>query len=126
MLLNPKTLNDAKTIIDNTVSNAAINDIPKETFLEKIGLTGVQEAIDGWNTMCSDVNNIIDGMVKVADFIRNCFTDPRFLIDTVKGIAPDILLITLGVLILLHFIGFKKMGKWINFILLTMLAIALL
>lgn len=126
MLLNPKTLNDAKTIINNTVSNTAINDIPKETFLEKLGLTGVQEAIDGWNAICSDANNIINAMSKVADFIRNSLTDPRFLIDNTKGIAPDVLLITLGVLIVLHFVGFKKMGKWINFILLTMLAIAII
>ena len=123
MLLNPKTLNDAKTIINNTVSNTAINDIPKETFLEKLGLTGVQEAIDGWNAICSDANNIINAMSKVADFIRNSL---RFLIDSTKGIAPDVLLITLGVLIVLHFVGFKKMGKWINFILLTMLAIAII
>lgn len=126
MLLNPKTLNDAKTIIDNVVGNSTINNIPKETFLEKLGLTGVQEAIDGWNAICSDANNIINAMSKVADFIRNCLTDPRFLIDSTKGIAPDLLLITLGVLIILHFVGFKKTGKWINFIVLIMLAIAML
>jgi len=126
MLLSPKTLNDAKAIIDNTVSNGVIDNIPKKTFLEKIGLTGIQEAIDGWNAICSDVNNIVDGMVKIADFIRNSLTDPHFLIDKVQGIAPDILLITLGALILLRFIGFKKMDKWINFIMLTMLAIAIL
>lgn len=100
MLFNPKTLEDAKNIIENTVSN-----IDHKTWLDKIGLDGVQSAIDNWNNMFNGINSVIG-------YVNKCLTVEDFLINQIKNVAPDVVLITLAILVVLNFIGFKKANKY--------------
>ena len=45
MLITPKTLDDARSLIENTVISKGNND----TWLNKLGLHGLQEAINNFN-----------------------------------------------------------------------------
>ncbi len=111
MLVNPKTLEDAKSIIENTVINGSSNN----TWLNKIGLDGVQEAIDNFNRVCSTVDGIFNAIGSTCSFIGKCFTQPGFFIDQLQIIAPEVLLVVLGILIILKVLGFKDTTKWIYF-----------
>ena len=111
MLVSPKTLEDAKTIIENTVTNSGSN----STWLNKVGLDRVQEAIDNFNRVCSTVDGIFNAIGSTCSFIGKCFTQPGFFIEQLQIIAPEILLVVLGILIILKILGFKDTTKWIYF-----------
>lgn len=111
MLVNPKTLEDAKSIIENTV----INNESSGTWLNKLGLDGIQEAIDNFNRVCSTVDGIFNAIGSTCSFIGKCFTQPGFFINQLQIIAPEVLLVVLGILIILKVLGFKDTTKWIYF-----------
>ena len=92
MLVSPKTLEDAKSIIENTV----INKGSSGSWLNKIGLDGVQEAIDNFNRACNTVDGIFNAIGSTCSFIGKCFTQPGFFIDQLQIIAPEVLLVVLG------------------------------
>jgi len=106
--INPKTLEDAKTVIEKTVTSA-----PQSK------LQGVQNALDG-------INSFIDGCVYTTTFIKNSITDPHFLIDQLKGVAPDFVLIALAILVVLNFIGFKKANKYTVLVLVVAFLISIM
>lgn len=70
-------------------------------------MKGLQEAVNNFNELWNVCSNSIG-------FIKNCFTDGRFLIDKIKYVAPEVILVTLGVLIILKMLGFKDTNKWIG------------
>lgn len=111
MLVSPKTLEDAKSIIENTV----INKGSSGSWLNKVGLDGVQEAIDNFNRACDIVDGIFNAISSTCSFIGKCFTKPGFFIDQLQIIAPEVLLVVLGILIILKVLGFKDTTKWIYF-----------
>ena len=111
MLVSPKTLEDAKSIIENTV----INKGSSGSWLNKVGLDGVQEAIDNFNRACNTVDGIFNAISSTCSFIGKCFTQPGFFIDQLQIIAPEVLLVVLGILIILKVLGFKDTTKWIYF-----------
>lgn len=63
-------------------------------------------------TAIDNLNGIFEGIDSVMTYVKNCLTIEDFLIDQIKGVAPDIVLIVLAVLIVLNFIGFKKANKY--------------
>lgn len=111
LIINPKTLEDAKSIIENTVINKGSN----STLLNKIGLDGAQEAIDNFNTICKALDKILNVITSTCGFIGKCFTQPGFFINQLQIIAPEVLLVVLGILIILKVLGFKDTTKWIYF-----------
>ena len=113
-ILNPNNLKDAKNLIDSTVGGAT-----KEGLLSKVGLDGAQQAIDNWN-------KLIDAVFSIGGFIKNCLTDPMFLINQLKGIAPDVILILLAILIILKFLGFETTNKYILLTLVIAFIIAII
>lgn len=61
-------------------------------------------------------NAVVDFFGWCADafnFVVDCFKDPGLLLDDIKIVAPDIIIATLAILILLKFLGFKDITKWI-------------
>lgn len=76
-------------------------------------LSGIKEATTNFNNMCDIIGNFFKGCGKFISFISKSLTDPSFLIDKIQGVAPGIILVTLTVLIILRFIGFKDTTKWI-------------
>ena len=111
-MLDPKSLHDAKTLIDKTVGGAS-----------KVGIAGkvedVQKAIDNFN-------NLIDAIFSIGGFIKTCFTNPMSLFEKVQGIAPDFILILLGILIILRFLGFETTNKYILLTLVIAFIIAII
>lgn len=73
------------------------------------------------NTLNS-FNEFLDKCESMASFIKDLFTDPisllyRGLESLSKGFqvwGPDVMLISLFVLIVLYFLGFEKSKKWIG------------
>lgn len=47
------------------------------------------------------------------NFVVDCFKEPEILLDKIQVVAPEIILATLAILILLRFLGFKDTTKWI-------------
>ncbi|WP_195238578.1 hypothetical protein [Romboutsia sp. 1001285H_161024_C4] len=115
LFINPKTLEDAKNVIESTMGS-----MPEKK------LEGVQLALDNWNSLYNMISSFFRGCSSIFKFITNCFTDPSFLVDKMQGIAPDVLLVILTILIILKFIGFKDTTKWISLSLVVALIIAFL
>lgn len=82
-------------------------------------MNGLKEAANNFNALWNGCSNTFE-------FIKNCFTDGRFLIDKIKFIAPEIILVTLGILIILKMLGFKDTNKWIGLALVIALLISAL
>lgn len=89
-------LKEAQELINNVVSRSQ----------EQSVWDSAKAAFDG-------INIIIDGMFNLFGFVKNCLTDPDFLINFLKDIAPDTVLVILAILIIMRFLGFDKTGKWI-------------
>ncbi|GAA0713952.1 hypothetical protein GCM10008904_28870 [Paraclostridium ghonii] len=81
---------------------------------------------DSAKTACDGINTIISGVFNLFGFIKNCITDPDFLINFLKDIAPDTVLIILSILIIMRFLGFESTGKWIAIILVIAFVIGIL
>ena len=111
-ILDPKSLHDAKTLIDKTVNGA-----PKGGIAGKV--EDVQKAIDNFN-------NLIDAIFHVCGFIKTFFTNPMSLFEKVQGIAPDFILILLAILIVLKFLGFETTNKYILLTLVIAFIIAII
>lgn len=111
-MLDPKSLHDAKTLIDKTVGGAS-----------KGGIAGkvedVQKAIDNFN-------NLIDAIFSIGGFIKTCFTNPMIIFEKIQGIAPDFILILLGILIILRFLGFETTNKYVLLTLVIAFIIAII
>lgn len=120
MLITPKTLDDARSLIENTVMNKGSND----TWLNKLGLHGLQEAINNFNKVCEGLKSISNAVGSTCDYISKCFTEPRFFIENLQSIAPGILVVVLGILIVLKVLGFKDTTKWIYFYIVIAIVIA--
>lgn len=118
--INPKTLDDAKSIIENTLKNKSNAD----TWLNKIGLDGVQEAIDNFNNVCNGMEGVFKGGSYLLSFIGKCFTQPHFFINSIQVSAPGVFLVIISMLIILNFLGFKNTKKWIYFAFILALLIA--
>ena len=115
-ILDPKNLHDAKTLIDKTVNGA-----PKAGIAGGIAgkVEDVQKAIDNFN-------NLIDAISHVGGFIKTFITDPMAIFYKVQGIAPDFILILLGILIILRFLGFETTNKYILLTLVIAFIIAII
>lgn len=67
-------------------------------------------------------NGFLDKCESIVDFIKNLFTDPIGLLykgleSLVNGFqvwGPDLMLLSLFVLIILYFLGFEKSKRWIG------------
>lgn len=77
-------------------------------------MNGLQEAINNWNDFYNTSKEFFNGCRNTFSFINSCFTEDRFLIDKIKFVAPQVILITLGILIILRILGFKNTNKWIG------------
>lgn len=77
-------------------------------------MNGLQEAINNWNEFYNTSKAFFHGCNNTFKFIENCFTEERFLINKIKFVAPQVILITLGILIILRVLGFKNTNKWIG------------
>lgn len=113
-ILDPKSLQDAKTIIDG-----ATNTLPSTGILDKIGLNEAKEAINNWN-------RIIDALFHIGGFIKTFITDPMAIFFKIQGIAPDFILILLAILIVLKFLGFETTNKYILLTLVIAFIIAII
>ena len=77
-------------------------------------MKGLQEAINNWNEFYNTSKVFFNGCSNTFKFIENCFIEERFLINKIKVVAPQVILITLGILIILRVLGFKNTNKWIG------------
>lgn len=84
-------------------------------------MEGFKEFASNWNEFykgfkefCSTWGDFFEGCGKVFGFLRNCFTQERFLIDNLKAVAPGALLVFIAILIILRMLGFKASNKWIG------------
>lgn len=77
-------------------------------------MEGFKEFATNWNDFWNTSKGFFEGCGKVFRFINDCFTEPRFLIESLKSIAPATLLIFVAVLIILRILGFKNSNKWIG------------
>ena len=111
-MLDPKSLHDAKNLIDKTVGEASNGGIAGK-------VEDVQKAIDNFN-------NLIDAIFHVGGFIKTFFTNPMSLFEKIQGIAPDFILILLGVLIILRFLGFETTNKYVLLTLVIAFIIAII
>lgn len=102
LFITPKTLEDAKNIIEGIMTKAPEGKLAR-----------TQEALDNFNTMCDVIGGFFKGCSEVIKFIGMSIKDPSFLIDKIQFIAPDIVLIVLAILIVLRFLGFKNTTKYI-------------
>ena len=83
----------------------------------------LQNLASSKNTLNS-FNEFLDKCESIAGFIKDLFTDPIGLLY--KGLerlaegfqvwGPDVMLISLFVLIVLYFLGFEKSKRWIGVI----------
>lgn len=87
-------------------------------------MNGLQEAINNWNDFYSGCKSFFQGCGNTFNFINRCFTEDEFLINGIKHIAPGVILVTLGILIILKLLGFENTGKWIGLVLIIALLIA--
>lgn len=115
LLFSPKTLEDAKTLIESILTKSPNGKLSR-----------TQEAVDNFNTMCDVIGGFFKGCSEVVKFIGKSIKDPSFLIDKLQGIAPDIVLIILAILIILRFLGFKDTTKYIVLVLVIAAIIATL
>ncbi|WP_290060177.1 hypothetical protein [Paraclostridium bifermentans] len=105
--------------IDNLkYTQELINNIANKTKEQSVW-ESAKTAFDG-------INAIIEGVFNLFRFIKNCITDPDFLINFLKDIAPDTVLIILSILIIMRFLGFESTGKWIAIILVIAFVIGIL
>ncbi|MGL5753203.1 MAG: hypothetical protein ACRCXT_21855 [Paraclostridium sp.] len=72
------------------------------------------------------VVNLFGWCADAFNFIIDCFKDPGLFIDKVQVVAPDVVIATLAILILLRFLGFKDTTKWITLALVIACIIATL
>lgn len=87
-------------------------------------MNGLHEAINNWNDFYNGYKSFFQGCGNTFDFINRCFTEDRFLINNIKYIAPGVILVTLGILIILKLLGFESTGKWIGLALVIGLLVA--
>lgn len=87
-------------------------------------MNGLHEAINNWNDFYNGCKSFFQGCGNTFDFINRCFTEDRFLINNIKYIAPGVILVTLGILIILKLLGFESTGKWIGLALVIALLVA--
>ena len=81
----------------------------------------IEYLVSSKNTIDS-FNGFLDKCESIANFIKDIFTDPigllyRGLESLANGFqiwGPDVMLISLFVLIVLYFLGFEKSKRWIG------------
>lgn len=87
-------------------------------------MNGLQDAINNWNDFYNGCKSFFQGCGNTLNFINKCFTEDRFLINNIKHIAPGVILIALGILIILRLLGFENTGKWIGLALVIALLVS--
>ena len=85
-----------------------------------------QDAINNWNEFYNGCKGFFRGCGNTFNFINRCFTEDRFLIDKIKYVAPEVILVTLGILIILRLLGFENTNKWIRLVFVLALIIAVI
>lgn len=85
---------------------------------------------DGVITAKDNFNFVIDTTADIFNFFKTIFTDPgsilKDLFDKFTNVSPDILIMILVALLILRFLGFEKVNKYICLTLVIALFIALI
>lgn len=88
-------------------------------------VTSYSSTVDSLKESVSYLKEFMQNCQNVGEFIKSIFTDPVGLLY--KGLenlsigfqswGPDVMLVSLFVLVILYFLGFKNCKKWIKCIL---------
>lgn len=78
------------------------------------GLTSLKLSIERLKTSMDTLNGFLKGCANVLLYVKNFFHDPTIYWNSFVGYAPQFFLIVFTVLIILRFIGFEKVTKWIT------------
>lgn len=74
----------------------------------------LQTSIDNLTTSVENLTKLTQVIADTITYVKTCFQDPSILWNQFVGIAPEFFLALFTILIILRFIGFEKVTKWIT------------